>query len=101
MKKSVSYFLCSLIALASLGQSKKILGACTIDALKQEPFASWYTSGVTEYKPNPEILSQLKAANANKFTFKVFFGSWCGDSRRELPRMSKILNEISIPEKNI
>lgn len=101
MKKSVLYFLFPLIAMTALGQSKKILGTCTVEALKQEPFAAWYTSGLNEYKPNPEILSQLKKTNANKLTFKVFFGSWCGDSKRELPRMSKVFNELSVPEKNI
>jgi thiol-disulfide isomerase/thioredoxin len=101
MKKSVFYFLFSLIAMTAPCQSKKILGTCTVDELRQEPFAAWYTSGLNEYKPNSEILSQLKKTNASKFTFKIFFGSWCGDSKRELPRMSKIFNELSIPEKNI
>lgn len=101
MKKSVVCFLFSLIVVTVLCQPKKILGTCTVDALKQEPFAAWYTSGLNEYKPNSEILSQLKKTNISKFTFKVFFGSWCGDSKRELPRMSKVLNELSIPEKNI
>ena len=101
MKKSIFYFLFSLIAVTALAQSKKILGTCVIDALKQEPFASWYISGLNEYKPNPEILTELKKAIASKLTFKVFFGSWCGDSKRELPRMSKIFNELFIPEKNI
>ncbi|HTH56220.1 MAG TPA: hypothetical protein VL728_09250 [Cyclobacteriaceae bacterium] len=100
MKKTIFYFLL-LIGTAATGQSKKILGTCSVDALKQEPFASWYTSGLNDYKPNPEILASLKKINASKLTFKVFFGSWCGDSRRELPRMSKIFNELSIAKENI
>lgn len=101
MKKSIFYLFFSLSAASALCQSKKILGTCTIDALKQEPFASWYVSGLNEYKPNLEILSRLKKLNINEFTFKVFFGSWCGDSKRELPRMSKLFNELSVSEKNI
>jgi tetratricopeptide (TPR) repeat protein len=101
MKKSIFYFLFSLISITTLCQSKKILGTCTVDVLKQEPFASWYTSGLNEYKPNEEILIQLRKQGTRNITFKVFFGCWCGDSKRELPRMSKIFNELSIPEKNI
>jgi thiol-disulfide isomerase/thioredoxin len=101
MKKLFFCFLFSLITIAALCQSKKILGPCTVDALKQDPFASWYISGLNEYKPSTDALSQLKKVNVSKFTFKVFFGSWCGDSKRELPRMSKIFNELSVPEKNI
>jgi tetratricopeptide (TPR) repeat protein len=101
MRKTIFYLLFSLLAVAALAQSKKFLGTCTVEALRHEPFASWYTVGMNDYKPNPEILAQLKKINTSKLTFKVFFGSWCGDSKRELPRMSKIFNELSIPEKNI
>jgi len=101
MKKPIFYLLLFLIATTAPCQSKKILGTCTVDALKQEPFSVWYTTGLSGYQPNAEILSQLRKVNTSKLTFKVFFGSWCGDSKRELPRMSKLFNELSIPEKNI
>lgn len=101
MKKTISIILFCMIALTSIGQKKKILGTCSVNDLKQEPFSTWYTSGLNEYIPNTEILDQLKKQKTSKITFKVFFGSWCGDSKRELPRMSKIFNELSIPEGNI
>jgi tetratricopeptide (TPR) repeat protein len=32
---------------------------------------------------------------------KIFFGTWCGDSKRELPKMTKVLEKLSFPQKNI
>ncbi|GHM99637.1 hypothetical protein WSM22_11270 [Cytophagales bacterium WSM2-2] len=89
------------MTLTSVSQHKEILGTCSVNELKQEPFASWYNSGLNTYNPNTEILGQLKKINLSKITFKVFFGTWCGDSRRELPHFSKLMNELSISEKNI
>jgi tetratricopeptide (TPR) repeat protein len=101
MKKTSALLFLLLIAATSIAQSKKLLGACSVNDLQQAPFASWYNSGLNDYKPNSEVINQLKKLSTKKFTFKVFFGTWCGDSRRELPRMSKVFNELSIPEKNI
>lgn len=101
MKKYFPVVLFCLVALTSIAQKKKILGTCSVNDLKQEPYSAWYTSGLNDYVPNAEILDQLKKQKTSKITFKVFFGSWCGDSKRELPRMSRIFNELSIPEKNI
>lgn len=101
MKKSITLLCLWAIVFASNGQSKKLLGSCSVSDLKQEPYSTWYTSGVSDYQPNTEVTSKIQKLNLNKFTFKVFFGSWCGDSKREVPRMSKIFNELSIPEKSI
>ncbi|MBI1767842.1 MAG: hypothetical protein HYR67_05685 [Bacteroidetes bacterium] len=101
MKKIIILLIFLLFSFAGNSQTKKLLGTCSVNNLKQEPFSGWYTSGLNEYQPNTEVLGQLRKQNLNKITFKVFFGSWCGDSKRELPRMSKIFNELSVPEKNI
>ncbi len=101
MKKTFILLFFLVSALAGTSQTKKLLATCSIDDLKQEPFSAWYTSGLNDYKPNEQVLDQIRKLNTKKITIKAFFGTWCGDSRRELPRMSKIFNELSIPAKNI
>jgi tetratricopeptide (TPR) repeat protein len=101
MKKAFILPFVLTIAFGSLGQTKKLLGTCLTDDLKQEPYATWYTLGLNDYNPNTEVIDQIRKLKLNKFTFKIFFGTWCGDSQRELPRMSRLLNELSIPAKNI
>ena len=46
----------------------------------------------------PLQLSTLKYDDINVV---VFFGTWCHDSKRELPKALKIFNEIGINDENI
>lgn len=48
------------------------------------------------YEPSAEDLRTL-AALEGRADLDVYFGSWCGDSKRELPRLSKILDRASLP----
>lgn len=86
------------------GQAQKspdLLGTCTFEQLLKEPYASWYTQNISAYQPNGEILTQLKKTDLSKYSMKIFFGSWCGDSKRELPRMIKVLEQLSFQKSNI
>ncbi len=78
-----------------------LLGISTVEELSTEPHASWYLPNFANYNPNIQVIDQLKKLNFKKFKFQIVFGSWCGDSKRELPRMMKIFSELGIPEKNI
>ena len=79
----------------------RLLGICAIKDLEREPYAAWYKPGYENYIPAPEIIAQLKKSNPSTFTLKIVFGSWCGDSKRELPKMMKVLHAAGFPEKNI
>ncbi len=46
----------------------------------------------------PSNLSILKNDDIN---IVIFFGTWCHDSKRELPRALKIFNEMGINKENI
>ncbi len=103
MRRNTFILLFLLLSLSGICQQskQKLLGTCAIDDLTKEPFATWYLPGYKKYSPNTEVLSHIKSRNPKKYSVKIFFGTWCGDSQRELPRMSKILNELSIPEENV
>lgn len=88
-----------LVAAAQVPAEKQriIYGLCTKDSLLAEPFSKWFSPAFDGYKPNATTASQLKKINTNDLTIEVFFGSWCGDSKRELPRFLKLLNDLSFP----
>ena len=44
---------------------------------------------------------KLSALKYNDIRVVVFFGTWCHDSKRELPRALKIFNEMGINDENI
>ncbi len=97
----ISSFLFITILGCSQQHEAKLLGICSVNQLQQEPYAVWYTQNYSAYNPNAQVLDQLKKTNPSKYTIKIFFGSWCGDSKRELPKMTKVLNEISFAKKSI
>lgn len=81
-------------------RSRVLLGACTRDSLLQEPFSEWFVSQYEKYDPNPVVLAELRKVDAD-FEVTIFFGSWCGDSKREVPRFLKVLDEMSFPGQRV
>lgn len=91
-----------VVAYAALGQSdRNLLGVVTRDSLQKEPFKAWFDKGVDAYKPEPTVVANLKKVALKDYTIEVFFGTWCGDSRRDLPRLFKIADAIGLPLSNI
>jgi len=81
-------------ATAEQEEEPKILGRTTVEALREEPYSEWFTEGYDAYAPNPEFVARLRAAEHESASITVFFGTWCPDSRREVPRLIKLLDEI-------
>lgn len=79
----------------------KLLGICSAADFHQAPYATWYKPNYENYTPSTDIVMQIKKLNPEKFSLKIVFGSWCGDSKRELPKMMKVLHAAGFPEKNI
>jgi tetratricopeptide (TPR) repeat protein len=103
MKKIVIVIAVMLVAVKSYTQEteKPLLGICSVNQLAAEPYASWYKPGYENYVPTPAVLDQLKKIKAEKTTLKIVFGTWCGDSKRELPRMLKALHAAGFSDANI
>lgn len=94
-------FPCTVVAQTAFEKPRILYGTCTKDSLAVEPFGKWFTLNYDGYQPNATTIAALKKQNLDNITIKVFFGSWCGDSKRELPRFLKLLSAISFPDKKI
>lgn len=99
------YLLITLILVAfhasHAQKSPHVLGYCSAKDLEREPYAAWFKPGYENYTPTEAIVTQLKKAKPENFTVKIVFGSWCGDSKREVPRMLRVLRAAGFPEENI
>ena len=71
-----------------------LLGEVVIDELKQEPFSEWYNNEFDNYELDVELLGAI--SDPNQYNYELFLGTWCGDSRREVPRLEKIFIELEI-----
>jgi len=71
-----------------------LLGEVLIDELKQEPFSEWYNNEFDNYKLDSELIGAI--SEPNQYNYELFLGTWCGDSRREVPRLEKIFIELGV-----
>jgi tetratricopeptide (TPR) repeat protein len=60
----------------------------------------WFKKNYDEYLTNDKIIDRLKD-KLSDYQIKVFFGSWCGDSKRNLPIFYKVLDEAKFPRQNL
>ncbi len=79
---------------------KMLLGSCNKKDLQQEPYSSWFNNNYSDYKIDTQTCELLKQKLAGK-NFEIFMGTWCGDSRREVPRMFKILDYCGVASSQI
>lgn len=70
-------------------------GSCSPASFMQKPFSDWFNTQYTGYKTDSALCTRL---NLDKVKVDVFMGTWCGDSKREVPRMLKVLNYCGVKE---
>ncbi len=78
-----------------------LLGDINLSRFLDPPHVSWYLDGYKDYQPDPDIMEQLKQADASGYTITIVLGTWCPDSRREVPRFMKIIDLWGFPEEKI
>lgn len=103
--KLATYTLLFVILFSFTAQSQsrepKLLGAITLADLEKNPYAEWYNKNFNDYTPNKDVVDQLKKQKPGQYKIKIMLGTWCGDSKREVPRMTKLLNQLSFPVQNL
>jgi len=80
--------------------NEKLLGQINRKGLTSNTFNSWYSENYDDYLTNDKIISVLKDS-LKQYHIKVFLGTWCGDSRREVPRFYNILDAANFPESQL
>lgn len=77
-----------------------LLGCCTREALNREPFAAWFNTNYFNYKVDTSLITSLKQ-NMQRKQFLLFMGTWCGDSKREVPRILKVLDYCGVRDEQV
>lgn len=79
---------------------EKLLGAITQQDLEQHSFKDWFVNEFNQYQPHKTIIKDFKK-ELHQYEIKVFLGTWCGDSKREVPRFMKILKQAKFPKSQV
>ena len=94
-KNSSSPVLLNQISKDSRGNDM-LLGKCTRTALLQAPFADWFKPNYDSYAVDSFTCNFIRPLLAGK-SITIFLGTWCGDSKREVPRILKMLDCCDFP----
>ncbi|MCU0459764.1 MAG: thioredoxin family protein [Bacteroidales bacterium] len=78
-----------------------LLGELTPSMLANPPHEVWYIGGYTAYQPDQEIMAELMGLGRDDLTITIVLGTWCPDSRREVPRFLKITDLWGFPRDKI
>jgi thiol-disulfide isomerase/thioredoxin len=78
-----------------------VLGYFTPDRLTRAPHAEWYLKGKDSYVSGSEAVNKLLDINKDALTIKIVMGTWCPDSRREVPRFMRVMDIWQFPYSKI
>lgn len=113
MKKIVLLSFLGLMSLISFGQTMNqiilderinreiLIGEIDMDGILGPVFGEYYHKEFDSYQAETSSIEKLILHNAPGFTYTIVLGTWCGDTKREVPRMLKVLTEIGVEMENI
>ena len=74
-------------------RSKDILvGEGNLQDIQKNSYQKWFEQNSREFQPNSKIIEQLKP-QVNNYNYKIIMGTWCPDSRLQVPIFYKVLKE--------
>jgi len=96
------YNACSpkIVHTATTDSNGYLVGMAQKVDFEKAPFNQWFNKEYNDYKLNNEVVQQIKPLWKG-IKIKAVMGTWCGDSRREVPQLYKILDSSAFNYKNI
>ncbi|MCX6234841.1 MAG: thioredoxin [Bacteroidetes bacterium] len=88
------------IIMDSILQKEVLVGYCTREGLQTGEFAKSYTTEYRYYNPNPKICATL-GKYINKYKITVVLGSWCSDTKEQVPRFFKVMDQLKYKERKL
>lgn len=85
----------------SIPKDTMLLGGFGFDAFKNTPFDEWFSKESKSYQVDKTTLDSIASDKWNNIEIIIFMGTWCSDSRREVPRFYDILNASKYPVNSV
>jgi tetratricopeptide (TPR) repeat protein len=81
-------------------EGSALVGPVTKADLRKPPFSDWFDGAYSRYQPPPAAVESLRAALAG-VSIEAYFGVWCGDSKRQVPKLVRLLDLAGFDERNL
>ena len=73
-------------------------GVLNKNILMEHEGYTWFLNRYDKYQPS---IKELRQINFNEIKIKIFMGTWCHDSKREIPRLIKILDNLKFDQSSV
>lgn len=83
-----------------LDVSGNLTGVQSRWAFNQAPFNTWFDGRYDSYIPDPATVDLLKK-ELEGVTIRAYMGSWCGDSKREVPKFYKLMDAVGLDQSDL
>ncbi len=80
--------------------SKMLVGVCGRAELQKAPFGKWFNTEYNSYIPKFLNKNDLQT-RIKKYNIVIVMGTWCPDSRKEVPRFYKLIDSLKFPQSQI
>jgi len=80
--------------------SNVLVGPCSRNGLEHGIFSRYFNEEYNNYHPNASDVKAV-AKKINKTTITIVFGSWCGDSRMQVGRFYKVLDDAGFDKSHV
>jgi thiol-disulfide isomerase/thioredoxin len=81
-------------------QQEMLLGNISREDLKGVPYG-WFDSNYTSAKLDTSLLSEIQQYLTDEIRIEIVMGTWCSDSRAQIPHLYKILDVVKFPKEHI
>lgn len=68
-----------------------LIGICDRTAFADSNYAWWFNAEYDNYLPDSTVIAKIREISPT-CKIKIVMASWCGDSKREVPRFYKIMD---------
>jgi hypothetical protein len=80
---------------------KILLGTVNREGFMKKRYKDWFMQEYDSYNPNQDLIQKLVEFVPENAKITIVMGTWCSDSRREVPRFYKILDQIGFSESRV
>lgn len=96
------FFLCSCSLFNSKSEvnNNDLVGEITPKTIQESEHSSWFNKEKGSYIVDTETLADFEnnPERIKALSVKIYLGTWCSDSRRELPRFCNIMSFLNVTD---